>query len=185
MKLKKNWLRKQFSNQIFQYEWVFQPTFSQLVSFWMEVFTTCQMLNQLFCNASSNQVDMCFSKKINSCCKTRFRINFFLQKYTVNISRMAVYSFLKEKEHEKRTGMANRFWIKKIDTSVSINQLLHNSLVFEWKILQRFRCWINIFTTHKVFQVELCFYQIKFYCKTRIWKIFLQKHTVKFWKMAV
>ena len=47
----KNWNVKQFLNQTFHYEWVFQPNFSQLASFWMKDFTTCQMLNQYFYNA--------------------------------------------------------------------------------------------------------------------------------------
>ena len=75
---KNNLNRKQFLNQSFQYEWVSQPTFPQLVILLMNFFTMYQMLNQHVYNASSFQEEVCFFK-IKFCCKTRFR-NFFFAK---------------------------------------------------------------------------------------------------------
>ena len=70
--------------------------------------------------------------------KSHFEKNFAVKKlkfgafYNEKTSNMAVLCFLSQNESGKKTGMANSFWIKKIDTSVSIKQLLHNSSVFEW-----------------------------------------------------
>ena len=68
----KNWNGKQFLKPICPYEWDFQTTFSQLVSFRMKKFKTCQMLNQYFYNASSFQLELCFFIKANSVAKLAF-----------------------------------------------------------------------------------------------------------------
>ena len=69
----------------------------------------------------------------------------------------------------EKKWLANSYWIKKFDTSVSINQLFHNYSVFEWKKLKRVRFWFNNTRTHHVLKFN-SFFKIKFCHATRFRK---------------
>ena len=145
----KNWNGKRFLGQKNWYECVCQPIFPHLVSFGMKFLKTCQMLNQLFYNASVMKWN-CVLIKSNSVAKLAFEF-FFLQIYRKSLT-------------------------KKLD----------HQTIFEWKKLLRLCLSTNFFTTLQFlkenfynvsdveshfyqalcFQVELCFFEIKFCCKT-------------------
>ena len=120
--------------------------------------------------------------------KSDFEENFAFGKlsfgafFFVKTPKLAVLCFLLQKKPEKKTGMANSFWIRKNYTSVSDKQLFHNSSVFFFTTCQMLN---QHFYNASGFQVELCIYKIKFCCKTRFWILFLQNYTVKTSKMEV
>ena len=99
----------------------FKLNFANTFRFGINSFKTHQILKTFcFFYKSHFEKNFAFGK---------FNFGAFYNEKNVKIGSF-VFSFT-EKIWEK-TGMANSFWIKKNDTSVSINQFFHNSSVFEW-----------------------------------------------------
>ena len=129
------------------YEWVFQPTISQIVRFWLEIFTTCRLLIQQFHNAWGFQVKLFFQKKTNSVQKLAFK-KFLLSIYSVKLSRSFFRWFTKMFGSQRKRNLEN--FLLKISTKCQISNQENNFWSkFELCFANSVRFWINSFTTHQ------------------------------------
>ena len=120
---KKFWLKIstkcQISNQEIYFWSKFELCFANSVRFWIDSFTTHQVLKTIFLKKNRYWRKLCFRKII------------FGAFYNVKTLKLAASCFLLQKEPAKKTGMANSFWIRKNDTGVSDKQVFHNPSVLK------------------------------------------------------
>ena len=118
---KENAIENSFWMKNFTASETFNQFFSQLIVFRIEIFTTCQILSQHFCQASGFQVELSFLEA-NSAAKFLFKKN--SSTYTSKTSNLA-FSLFHEKLSSQRNRIRKTFFIKYfLETNRISNQII-------------------------------------------------------------
>ena len=165
-------------NQSFHYEWVFQPRFHNSSFCWWKLYNLSDVESTFLQRIKFSSRILFFLKK--KCCKTRFRNFFFAKFHRKNFKDGSLRLAYREIIWAK-ISISKQFLNQKIDTSVFINQLFHNSSVFEWKIFTTYQMLNQHFFNASSFQVELCFFiKSKFVAKLALEFFFAELHRKNF-----